>query len=316
MMGSVMKMLVTLTLWIPSVAFACLWVDGTTIDGHIHTVGGFGAAMMLRQQMEARPGEPTLFGRFGDGEPPAEGKEGQAVWQILQGQLDEAIELLTKLEAATPGRYSTASNLGTAYELKGDNVNALKWITTGISRNPESHHGTEWLHVLVLEAKVEAVNHPGQPRSHHLLELPERLGADTPVLVRGKSYRAGDVFTALSYQLNERVVFVKPKDPYVADLLYSYALLEAHLSSVEGGKELLQLSREYGFPDENLLKKQEDRFDSIRRTAQIVWWTKVAGALLAGVLVLYYCYRRKWFFLSSVDYKAHKAAMAAAKIGN
>ena len=310
-----MKMLVVLALWIPSIAVGCLWVHGTTIDGRIHTVSGITTARMLRQQMATRPGERDPFGRSGEDEHQVEGEERQAVGQILRGELEEAIERLTKMEAATPGRYSTASNLGTAYELKGDNVNALKWIIAGISRNPESHYGTEWLHALILEAKVEAAGHPDHPLSHHLLEVPERLGADTPILVMGKSYRAKDVSTALSYQLIERMVFVKPKDPYVADLLYSFALLQANLFTVESGKELLQLAREYGFPDEGLLRNQETRFDAVKRMAQFLWWSKVASGVVAFVLLLCYCYRRKWLFLSSVDYKAHKAALAAAKTG-
>jgi len=46
-------------------------------------------------------------------------------------------------------------DLGTAYELAGKNEPALRWIREGLRRNPNSHKGTEWLHVKILEAKIE-----------------------------------------------------------------------------------------------------------------------------------------------------------------
>lgn len=311
-----MKTLAFLAVWMPSAAFACLWVDGTTMDGHIRTISGITPAHMLRQAMAEHADDPSFLYRFGDGETSPQGEEAEAVNQILHGNLDEAIQRLSGIEKASPGGYSTAANLGTAYELKGDNVNALKWITAGMARNPESHHGTEWLHALILEAKVEAAKHPGQPLPHHLLELPERMQASTSLSVRGKTHRIDEVWLALHYQLQERLVFVKPKDPYVADLLYCFGLIEANLKSVESGRQLLQLAREYGFPDESLLVRQEERFASIQRMARIIRGGKMALGIVVGIGLLCYGYRRKWFFLSRRGFLAHRAALAAAKAGN
>ena len=61
--------------------------------------------------------------------------------------------VLEAAEAAESGDYAVASNLGTTYELLGDNVKALEWIKKGLERNPKAHGGTEWVHVKNLEAK-------------------------------------------------------------------------------------------------------------------------------------------------------------------
>jgi len=77
-----------------------------------------------------------------------------AVAFVHQGKYSEAIALLQELERRYPGKYQVAANLGTAFELSGDNKQALQWIREGIRRNPKSHEGTEWLHVAILEAKL------------------------------------------------------------------------------------------------------------------------------------------------------------------
>jgi Flp pilus assembly protein TadD len=57
-------------------------------------------------------------------------------------QFGKAREVLVEAERLHPGNYQVAANLGTAYELLGDDENALVWIRKGIERNPDSHYGT------------------------------------------------------------------------------------------------------------------------------------------------------------------------------
>ena len=165
----------------------------------------------------------------------------------------------------------------------------------------------------------DAAKRPANSPMPRILTVPERMDKGTLIQVGGKNYNAEQVQRALHYQLHERLAFVKPKDPYVADLLYSYALIEANLGVVEGGVGLLSLAREYGFPDEALLSLHKERFESILLFAQIRWWGILTLSILLFILFLYYLHRRKCFslsfrfFLSSRDYKAHKEAMAKAK---
>ena len=74
---------------------------------------------------------------------------------ILLERYEEAIELYLDIEKIKPNRYSTASNIGTAYELIGQNENALKWIKKSVELDPKSHNGSEWIHIKILEAKIK-----------------------------------------------------------------------------------------------------------------------------------------------------------------
>jgi tetratricopeptide (TPR) repeat protein len=190
-------------------------------------------------------------------------REEEAVRKILSGDALTAVSLLQKIEQETPGKYSTAANLGTAYELAGDNPNALKWISEGIRRNAKSHHGTEWLHVLILETKLRLETDPEYLKTHRIIPLPEKFGAETKIDVSGTERSVQDVVQALGYQLIERVVFVKPPDPIVADLLFTLALCEARTGVLQGAVKLLKKSQEYGFQDPALLEATLKQYEDI-----------------------------------------------------
>jgi tetratricopeptide (TPR) repeat protein len=98
----------------------------------------------------------------------------KAVVTILSGDHQRGIAILLELEHAQPGDYNTAANLGTAYELAGENEQALTWIKEGLKRNPNSHRGTEWLHVLILQAKLEEERGQGLSASERLVQLPQK----------------------------------------------------------------------------------------------------------------------------------------------
>lgn len=161
---------------------------------------------------------------------------------IVLGEYQEAINILLKAEKQSPGLYATAANLGTAYELEGQNKNALKWISKAIEIDTLSHHHTEWLHVNILKAKIGG---DSLINSHFLI---------------GTDFGNGDIPTStldeldletlantLYYQLNERISFIKSKDPIVAKLLFD--LGDVHFLTGEFGaaKICFQMAEEYGF---------------------------------------------------------------------
>jgi hypothetical protein len=65
--------------------------------------------------------------------------------------------------------------------LTGKNEKALRWIREGLRRNPNSHSETEWLHVLILEAKIAAAKDPEWIKTHSVLAL-DFGNSDTAVL--------------------------------------------------------------------------------------------------------------------------------------
>ena len=137
-----------------------------------------------------------------------------AVVLIYQGQFEKARDIFISIEKTHPGRYATASNLGTVYELLGDDTSALKWIKRGIEINPPSHDGTEWLHVNILKAKINGgtylcsdslINANFGSEAMPKLNIPEFIYALN-----------GDIW----YQVNERMTFIKGPDKIMALLFF------------------------------------------------------------------------------------------------
>lgn len=170
-----------------------------------------------------------------------------AVALVHLGQIKEAIKILEDLEKSKPNYYATATNLGTAYELNGENQKALEWIKEAISRNKDSHLGTEWLHVKILEAKIAMEKDSEWIKTHSVLGVdfdanPQNLLTDH----LGQQKTLDEVEQALIYQLHERLEFVKPPEPVVADLLADLSKVFELRKTPEYANVVKDLSIKYG----------------------------------------------------------------------
>jgi tetratricopeptide (TPR) repeat protein len=130
---------------------------------------------------------------------------------LFAGRFSDAVPVLEALERDHPGQYATASNLGTAYELVGDLDQAKVWIAKGVERNPESHVGTEWLHLAILDTKQKLKTDPNWLRTHSVFDG-----------VKDRS--RAEIAHALEYQLNERLYFIRHDDLVMCDLMYQAAV--------------------------------------------------------------------------------------------
>jgi tetratricopeptide (TPR) repeat protein len=282
---------------ISSPAPACINVSGTSIEGGTAIGGGFAYAVVIRHSMRSSPAErfrDLIRYRSDKDDDEFTPRELQGVEDVYMGRYDEALGIFQEIEAASPGRYSTAANMGTAYELKGDLEPALKWITEGLQRNPDSHQGTEWLHQTILRAKIRLRQDPDLARGH-IIELPGNLSRTSRISIDGRDYPAAAVSHALRYQLSERAYFVKPLDPVMADLLFTYGVLEAHIHAVEPAIKLLELSREYGYQDTNKLVETIGHYESLIRFRKIRFAAWILLGVLAFLGFLVFAYRKKWF---------------------
>lgn len=190
-------------------------------------------------------------------------KEYQGVKFLLKGDYNDSIKIFLEIEKQFPKIYSTASNLGTAYELAGENEKALSWILEGIKRNQNSHDGTEWLHVLILKNKIKLEQDQSFLTDQRVIELPENFTHLSVVEIDDSQYHIEDIQRSIIYQLRERLLFVKPTDPIVADLFYTLGLIEAHVNVVETAVEFLELSEQYGFSSPELLKATQTKYQSL-----------------------------------------------------
>lgn len=178
------------------------------------------------------------------------------------GEVRDAVDILKKIEREKPGLYATATNLGTAYELAGDNGRALHWIREGIRRNPRSHDGSEWLHVRILETKLSLEIDPKWLETHSILSMGFGSGrvpnkpSQFPRGNDGRPLDAGAVKSAIINQMQERLQFVRPPEPVVGDILFDYANLLMRTEILESADAFYELAIEYGAPRTPLAKQR------------------------------------------------------------
>ena len=180
-----------------------------------------------------------------------ENRTNRAVAMLHLGMVTEAIGILERLEKDEPGRYYTAANLGTAYELNGENAKALRWIKEGIRRKKDAHNGSEWLHVKILEAKLAIEKDPDWLTKHSVLGLNqtpnEQISRNLSVTDHtGQTYDASQIKAALIYQLHERLEFIKPPESVVASLLYDLSRILGLTDTAEHSAIIHAFAASYG----------------------------------------------------------------------
>ncbi len=171
---------------------------------------------------------------------------------IVLGKYQDAIDLYKRIEAIQPYRYSTASNIGIAYELIGNNSEALKWIEKAIKLNPDSHHSSEWIHANILKAKLK-----GKQFYTPDFLLGVNFGNETIPTTKLSKRELITLRQSLFYQLNERVSFVKPKEKIVARLLFELGNVAYLLGDKGEAEDDYKLAEEYGYKGHLLEKRKE-----------------------------------------------------------
>lgn len=265
-----------LVMW-SSLACACINTVGTDRTGqqfepNWYTGDELAAILTSRTTRDGRSGLDRQSRRLADEvktTPDFANRNDLAVNLIRQGRTTAAIRLLVANERDFPGRPQTAANLGTALELAGFDDIALRWIRIGIRRNAGEHLGTEWLHARILEAKVAARHDPAYFATHSVAGvqfadtvLPS-LPATYPPGNDGRPVTPFGLNQALNYQLFERLQFVRPPDPVVANLLMDWGTLNLAGGSVEDAKVVYRLAVRYGARSTPLMQARLKRIDAI-----------------------------------------------------
>lgn len=182
-----------------------------------------------------------------------------AAIKIYQGQYKEAILILKKLLKSNPNEYQINANLGVAYELIGKVDSAYFYTEQAIRINPRSHRGTEWLHLLILKANDKLKNDSLYYYSHYITgetistsQLPERnfmrLEIDTtngtPATI-AKGWAVSEILMSFEHQLQERMIFVKPQNTVVANLLFTLADFYAADIDYFSAQQIYRLAEKY-----------------------------------------------------------------------
>ena len=169
---------------------------------------------------------------------------------IIQKKYDEALKLYLNIEKIKPNRYSTASNIGTLYELIGENQKAYDWIKRSIQINPESHSGSEWLHLKILEAKIknyEGVNGGFLTNNSFGKEAIPKTNLSKKELRKFAQ--------SVYFQVNERMSFIKSEDPIIALLLFELGNLAMIDGNIFDANQIYNQAKEYGYNSDLLTKR-------------------------------------------------------------
>lgn len=174
-----------------------------------------------------------------------------AILKIYKGEYKEAKKLLFQASKLDKFNYSVCSNLGVVYELMGNPDSAYYYTKKAVKMNPDSHRNSEWIHLKILEAGKKMESSPEWIYDYSVLgfkfaksELPLTkydIGKDS---LKGRHY-VEEMILQIEYQLKERMVFVKPENKIVANLLFS--LGELYITEIDYKKAALvyELAKEY-----------------------------------------------------------------------
>lgn len=130
------------------------------------------------------------------------------------GDADSSVNILRPLVKKHPKEYNLLANLGTAYELTDQLDSALKYISLGFEKNPDSHRGTEWVHILILESKIKAKQRQDWMTSNEIITV-EQLKEKEPA---GR-HASDKVNRAIMYQLHTRAPFTPAPNKVMANIL-------------------------------------------------------------------------------------------------
>lgn len=197
------------------------------------------------------------------------------------GEYQNAKKIYEQIEKLSPSLYTTASNLGTIYELIGKPDSALIWIKKSIKLNPKSHKGSEWIHIKILEFKLSK----SQDIQNSILGLD--FGKDK-IPSNPNNYNLEELQNHIWHQLRERTTFVKPENEIVGNIYFDLGNILAQTRDIQVALESLEAATEYGFESDLMTQRiaefeklalkaksnqlKEDAKDFIKDNFKILFW--------------------------------------------
>ncbi|WP_299247649.1 hypothetical protein [uncultured Cytophaga sp.] len=170
---------------------------------------------------------------------------------MYQEKYQDAKTVFLTVEKSRPNSYLTASHLSSVYELMGDNSAALLWVQKAIHLNPLLNDSSEWLHVKILEAKMNGAR---CFNSDFLLGV--NFGRDSLPVSSFSQPELMRLRKSVFLQLNEQLTFIQPKDKIVAQLLFDLANLSLLTGAdIYAVNDVYSMAKSYGY-DGSLFDKR------------------------------------------------------------
>ena len=221
---------------------------------------------------------------------------------IYLGNYQQAKNIYFNIRVKYPNLYTTASNLGTIYELTGQPDSAYYWIKKSIEINPRSHKGTEWIHLKILEFKLSGSS--DYSPSILGLNFGDQAKPENP-----EDYDLHELTFDIRYQLIERLQFIEAPNKIVGNIYFDLGNAIAINQDAQAALESYLEAKRFGFESKLLdlriaeMQALSDRAKSYQRWENIEDFVKenpekVLIALMGSVLLFlglgfYFLRRRK-----------------------
>ncbi|MFN3403110.1 MAG: tetratricopeptide repeat protein [Cytophagaceae bacterium] len=209
------------------------------------------------------------------------------------GETDKSVKILEDLYVDFPKEYNVLANLGTAYELSGNNQQALKFINKAIQVNPASHRGSEWIHVKILETKIAMKNNKDYLKHNTVLglNLPSDIISYYKEMSAADHEKYDSIRVQLHYQLEERIAFVGPADPVVADLLTDLARVVVLTGTLEQAILIYDQALEYSPTNFSQVLNERTKLQQAVFYAGIKVYFYIGFFITLFILVIIFIYR-------------------------
>lgn len=185
---------------------------------------------------------------------------------IYAHQYDQAIQIYKQIEKLHPNLAKTAANLGTAYELAGQSEKAKYWIEQGMQRDPNIHQGSEWIHVKILDAKIQQQKDSIWIQSHDVLGLDFGQAVEPKAKVKTvqfqhKHYDLDKILLHSQIQMDQRLKFLD-RDPISAQIIFNMANIEMlNYNLADKTVDLLyRRAQDIGFHNPKLIESRLEYF--------------------------------------------------------
>ncbi|MFT7612245.1 MAG: tetratricopeptide (TPR) repeat protein [Parvicellaceae bacterium] len=175
---------------------------------------------------------------------------------VYAGYWERAKVIFQRIEREWPNQYTTASNLGTVYELLGKPDSALIWIQHGYNLDPNSHGGSEWIHLKILEYKLSS-----KESTEDMFNL-FQVDADGLSI---DEFSPNEIAQHFFHQLNERLYFIDGPNQILAQMYFELGQILTAQSVFQNADTLFQIAETYGY---NSVKVAASRVNIVEKKAK------------------------------------------------
>ena len=207
-----------------------------------------------------------------------------AWYELRVGNKSIAVSLLELLYTKHADEYNILANLGTAYEVTGNNQKALELLQKAIAVNPQSHVGSEWIHIKILEQKNSAA-----PDYTKIINLGSK-NFEEWLIDRKYSFpqNPDSLKKQIAYQLHERISFIKPPDAIIAQLVLDFADIVARHDGHVAAAPFYEYADNYGSsPTHSIVESRKKILTKTRQEIKTTFnWASVVWAFPLIVFVL------------------------------